>query len=244
MPITYVQSTSVAVAGGSTSIAGSFPGNVGTGKRLLVLAVGYSLPSGTAVIADISSVTDSLGTVFSNATFTNGGSPNNGLGIYYGLAPTVGGADTITVAFAASEVFRVLAIHEYSGNDPASPFDVAASTGTTSASPNSGVITTAIPNELIFGVVIDEQSSNTITAGANESFTKREDLFVSIQIATEDAIKAAAGSTSAQFSFLTSHFWLCAVAAFKPNTIPAASEDDPLSMLPGFMPNPSLVSVW
>ena len=67
----------------------------------------------------------------------------------------------------------------------------------------------------------------TVTAGTNESFTKREDFGHTTHVmATEDAIKSGTGATSAQFTFSASALWNCVVATFKP--FAGAATDDVL----------------
>ncbi len=91
----------------------------------------------------ISSVTDTQGNTYVQAIATGGNA------IWY--ATTIkGGADIITANFAASSVFSLIYIHEYSGL-ATSPLDQTSSKTGTGTAVTSGAKTTTQANELIFG---------------------------------------------------------------------------------------------
>src|SRR5690349_4252095 len=105
MAITYVQSITSGNSASASSIAQAYSTNIGTGQRLLIVVVGW-VSSGVAALSDISTVTDTLVTPFTNALFTNGGGGSTASALYWGVAPTAGGADTVSVAFSLSVTFR------------------------------------------------------------------------------------------------------------------------------------------
>jgi hypothetical protein len=110
--------------------------------------------------------------------------------IYY-ATNVVGAADTVTAAFkTATTSFGVLYVHEYAGINTASPVDVTASASGSSATLNSGSVTTTGANDLIFGA---GASDNTVTAGGS-GFTPRSLAFGNI---TEDRVAATSGSYNA-----------------------------------------------
>src|ERR1700731_4654016 len=119
---------------------------------------------------------------------------------------------------SASSTPRTLrfAILEYSGVALTNSLDATATAQGTSASPNSGNLTTTAPGDLLLGEVSTANSAN-ITAGAGYV---AEELVptTGTKLIAEDQIQATAGSVSASASLGASDNWGAALAAFKPAT--------------------------
>ena len=171
-----------------------------------ILAIGWN-----DATSNITSVTDSAGNTYQVAVPTARG---NGLSqaIYYAksIKAAAAGANTVKVTFNAAAPFVDIRATEYSGLDPASPFDVGHSASGTSATPNSGSVTTTATQELVFGAGIT--TSAFTAAGAN--FTSRIITSPDGDI-VEDRFVTATGSYSAAAPVDGSAAWVMQVAAIK-----------------------------
>ena len=171
-----------------------------------ILAIGWN-----DATSNITSVTDSAGNTYQVAVPTARG---NGLSqaIYYAknIKAAAAGANTVTVIFNAAAPFVDIRATEYSGLDPASPFDVGRSASGTSATPNSGSVTTTAAQELIFGAGMT--TGGFSAAGTN--FTSRIITVPDADIA-EDRFVTATGSYSATAPLSGSAAWVMQVAALK-----------------------------
>lgn len=130
-----------------------------------IVAIGWRNTTAT-----LTSVTDSIGNVYSPATNTFSG---NGMRqtIYYAknIAAAPAKTNTVTVKFNVSAKLVDLRITEYSGLDPTNPLDKTASaTGTSTVATTPSVMTTS-SNELIFAAGI----STTRFTSAGTGFTSR-----------------------------------------------------------------------
>ena len=106
----------------------------------------------------------------------------------------VGGTNTVTARFATSiRNFGIIYIHEYSQLDPVAPVDVTAAAVGSSGSLNSGMVTTAYPNDLLFGAGV----SMNIVNGAGAGYTARDMALGNI---TEDRVVTAQGTYNATAS--------------------------------------------
>lgn len=212
----YVQSASIGTATSVSSLTVPFTTDVGSGARLIIASSFWTRVTGTASLADITSITDTFGLSFANAVF-NAGPVSWGLATWYAVAPYGGGPESITINYSGAWSLERFVITEVSGCDPSSPFDVGVGANGNSNSPNSGNVSTSAPNEFVYGFALSEGGAGAFTAGVNEAFTRREYLFPGNDAftASEDAIKAIAGVTSAQFTTSASDFWTCQVATFK-----------------------------
>jgi len=195
----FVQETENQIASGSSVSVGFF--NPTTAGNTIVAYVIWSNTSSVTV-------TDTRGD-----TFVGVGSPvpwgsGNSAQVFYATGIT-GGADVVTAAFRnAVGSFGVLYIHEYSGISSVNPVDATAFASGTSASMNSGSITTTSPNDLIFGAGV---SGNVVTS-VGPGFISRSLAFGNI---TEDLIGTSAGSYSATAT-QDSTVWAMQVVAFRP----------------------------
>ena len=126
-----------------------------------ILAIGWKNAT-----SNITSVTDSAGNTYQIAVPTVRGS---GLSqaIYYAknIKAAAAGANTVTVTFNVAAPFIDIRATEYSGLDPANPLDVGHSASGTSATPNSGSVTTTVAQELVFGAGM---TTGTFHGGGNQ----------------------------------------------------------------------------
>jgi len=116
----------------------------------------------------------------------------------------------VTVIFSAAAPFVDIRATEYSGLDQASPLDVGRSASGTSATPNSGSVTTTAAQEVIFG-------AGTTTGGftaPGTNFTSRIITTPDANIA-EDMFVTATGSYSATAPLNGSAAWVMQVAGFR-----------------------------
>jgi hypothetical protein len=167
-----------------------------------LLAIGWN-----DIVASISAVGDSAGNAYQAALPTFRG---NGLSqaIYY-ATNVAGGSNTVTVTFDQPAAYVDLRATEYSGLSQTNMFDAGASATGNSASADSGPVTVAATNELVFGAGM---TANTFTfAGAG--FTQRIITSPDADI-VEDQVAATNGVYDATAS-LNAGFWLMQIAAFK-----------------------------
>jgi hypothetical protein len=170
-----------------------------------ILAIGWN-----DATSNITAVTDLAGNTYQVAVPTARG---NGLSqaIYYAknIKAAAAGANTVTVIFSAAAPFVDIRATEYTGLDQASPFDVGHSASGTSATANSGSVTTTVGRELIFGAGMT--TGGFSAAGAN--FSSRIITSPDADI-VEDMFVTATGSYSAAAT-LGSAAWVMQVAALK-----------------------------
>jgi len=163
LPPAFVQSATgpATIQSSNSTVAVAYPTVEGAG-HLNVVAIGWGDTS------TITSVTDTQ-----NSTYTLAIGPTaNGTGlsqaIYY-AKNILGGSNTVTVKFNKAAAYPDVRILEYSGADPINPVDkTIASTGS-SATANSGSVTTTTPNDLIFGA----GTTATSFTAAGSGFTSR-----------------------------------------------------------------------
>src|SRR6266404_789413 len=135
------------------------------------------------------------------------------LGIFY-AENIAGGADTITVSDTISGTMR-FAILEYSGVAMANSLDGAAVAAQgTSASPNSGIVTTTTSGDLVLAGISTANTAN-FTAGSGYFARDFVPAEPNTKLLVEDQIQSVAGNISASASLGASDNWGAAVAAFK-----------------------------
>jgi hypothetical protein len=171
-----------------------------------ILAIGWN-----DATSNIISVTDSARNTYQVAVPTARG---NGLSqaIYYAknIGAAAARANTVTVIFSAAAPFVDIRATEYSGLDRASPLDVGRSASGTSATPNSGSVTTTAAQELVFGAGVT--TGGFSAAGTN--FTSRIITVPDADI-VEDRFVTATGSYGATAPLSGSAAWIMQVATFK-----------------------------
>jgi hypothetical protein len=144
--------------------------------------------------------------------------------IYYAtnINAAAPGANTVTVTFDSATPFVDIRITEYSGLDPVSPFDVGTSASGSSATANSGSVTTTSASALIFGAGMT--TGGFSAAGAN--FTSRIITIPDLDI-VEDRFVATTGSYAATASLGGSAAWVMQVATFKAAAAPLLASGSP-----------------
>jgi hypothetical protein len=131
--------------------------------------------------------------------------------IYYAknIAGAAANANTVTVTFSTAAVFPDIRIAEYSGLDLLNPLDVSIGAQGSSATSNSGAVTTTNANDLLVGANLVQTSST----GPGTSFTNRVITFPDGDI-LEDRVVTATGSYSATAP-LFSGSWIMQLVAFR-----------------------------
>ena len=203
----YVAGAAVTNNNSATSLTASFAAP-NTAGNLIVVAVSWG--SSAALTCS-----DSLGNIYAVATTQYDSSNNQSLAICY-AANAKAGSNAVTVTFASSTPYRRLLIHEYSGIATSSAVDVVAknvANGSTAVDAiTSTAATTTASGDLIFGAVMDDTGTTTITAGTG--FTQR--LSVNNKDAvSQDRVQAVAGSIAATQRFGAAHRYLAQMIAFK-----------------------------
>ena len=148
-PATIANSVAAtSVVGGGNSQAWGPLASVTAGNTLLVM--------GSCQNAALSTVTDTLGTVYTQVTTTSFGSGTNMI-VWIGTA-SISGADTITTVGSGGCAFMTFAYYEISNTGGVDVFNSGASTGTPS-------ITTTVASDVImsFGVSRSGQGTFVVT---------------------------------------------------------------------------------
>lgn len=197
----FFQSRSV-----NTGTTLAFNSNVTSGNLLIVV-------TGTSA-ADVTTVTDTVGTTYTKAIQLNGGESMRAA-IWYGIAA---GSGANTVSITTGSGIRTIAIHEYSGF-PASPLDSTISATSTGTAVDSGSCPVNYPNSLLFGAWVKGDASPNTTSTPGSGFTAREDQTntnVVPGVHTED--KLASAAANATFTANNSVPWTALAASFKITT--------------------------
>ncbi len=175
-----------------------------------ILAIGWN-----DIVASIVAVGDSASNTYQAAVPTFRG---NGISqaIYY-ATNIEGGSNTVTVAFDQPADYVDLRALEYSGLSQTNMFDAGASATGNGASADSGPITVAATNELVFGAGMTANAFVSPGVG----FTLRVVTSPDADI-VEDQVAATTGLYDATAG-LNSGLWLMQVAAFKAD-VPSLAE--------------------
>ena len=198
-----------------------------TAGGLNVVVVGWNDSA-----ASIVSVADTRGNTYSPAAAPTVMSGKASQAIYY--APNIfaasPGANIVTVTFSTAADYPDIRIAEYSGLDPVNPLVAGVGAFGTSATSNSGSLTTTAPNTLLVaGNVVQ-----TATTGAGSGFTQRVITSPDGDI-LEDRIATTAGTYSATAP-LSSGYWVMQMVAFRPpsadTTPPSISLTAPVAAPP------------
>jgi glucose/arabinose dehydrogenase/PKD repeat protein len=207
VPITFVQVNAATPQSSQTAVAVAYP-SVQTAGDTNIVAIGWNNTTST-----VTSVVDSAGNTYRLAVPK---SAANGVSqaIWYAsnIKAAVAGANTVTVTFSASTPYVDLRALEYSGLDPANPFDAGASASGNGTSANSGAVTTTGANELILGAGM----TGGLFSAAGTSFTNR--IITNDADIAEDRIVTTAGSYSATATLNPSAGWVMQVATFRAAT--------------------------
>jgi len=191
-------------AGTTTSSTLAFTSNNVAGD-LIVVSIRASSTG------QVFSVSDSNGNTYRRAVQFNETVDATTLGIFY-AENAHAGANTVTVSDTISGTFR-FAILEYSGIATASSLDGTAAAQGTSASPNSGNLTTSVPGDLLFGIA---STANPASFTAAAGYVIRESVPSNgAKLIAEDRVQPSAGAASAGATLGASDIWGSALAAFK-----------------------------
>jgi hypothetical protein len=207
--ITLVQHASID-AGTTTSRSLAFNANNAAGNWIgVVIRAGQS--------GEVFAVADSRGNAYRKAIQFNETVDGTTLGVFY--AENIGGgANTVTVSDTISGTLR-FAILEYSGVAIANSLDGAAIAAQgTSASPNSGNLTTTTNGDLLLGEIWTANPAN-FSAGSGYLIEETVPAEPNTKVIVEDQVQAIAGSTSARASLGVSDNWGAALAAFRPSSM-------------------------
>ena len=201
-PIAFVQIAVATPQSSSSTVHVAF-GKAQAAGDLNVVVVGWN-----DTTSAVQSISDTTGNTYTLAVGPTTYSPDLTQSIFY--APGIAaGTNTVTVTFVQPANLADVRILEYSGLDPAAPFDAMGVATGNSAGPASAAVTITTARELIFaaGMSTDEYSA----AGAN--FTMRD--VTSDGDMAEDRIVNAAGAYTAQSTLAGSCEWVMQVATFK-----------------------------
>src|SRR6266581_2670584 len=193
---------------GTTTISSLAFASPTTAGNWIAVAIRGGLSS-----SQVFTVVDSNGNTYRQAAQIGFTSSAVTLAIYY-AENIKGGANTITVSDTVSGPLR-LAILEYSGVATSNSLDVFATATGTSATPNSGNLTTTTSGDLLLGAVATT-NPGAFTAGTGYKIEEFVPAEPNTKLASEDQIQSSAGLASAAVSLSGSDVWGVVLVAFKP----------------------------
>ncbi|TAL41702.1 MAG: hypothetical protein EPN91_10020, partial [Salinibacterium sp.] len=204
--ITFIQNSYTAPQSPQSSVALAFTGAQSAGN-LNVVVIGWNDTTAT-----VTAVTDSKGNAYTRAVGPTTYSGQLSQSIYYAknIATAAANTNTVTVQFSVPAIYPDIRILEYSGLDPSNPVDVTAGASGSSATSNSGAVTTTNANDLLVGA----NMVATLTSGAGTGFTSRIITSPNGDIA-EDRIVTATGSYSATATLTSAGPWVMQMVALK-----------------------------
>jgi Putative Ig domain/IPT/TIG domain len=186
-------------------------------KASLALAAANSAGNLLAVVTrsgapgETVTVTDSRGNAYRQAARLNNSSDNT-LAVYY-AENIAAGTNTVTVSNSASATLRFIVL-EYSGVASTNSLDGAASASGTSASPNSGILTTTAGGDLLL-CALSTANGPSLTGGGGFMVEDAVPALPGAKVVAEDKLQAPAGAASATVTLGASDQWAMAIAAFK-----------------------------
>jgi hypothetical protein len=203
-PIAFVQANAATPQSSQSQVTVTYANAQAAGDTN-ILAIGWNNAT-----SNITSVTDSAGNTYQLAVATARGTGIS-QAIYYAknIKAAVAGSNTVTVTFNTATPFVDIRATEYSGLDPVNPLDVGRSASGSSATADSGSVTTTAARELVFG-------AGTTVGGfsaAGTNFTSRI-ITPDLDLA-EDRFVTATGSYNATAPLTGSSAWLMQVATFR-----------------------------
>lgn len=211
----FVQVSSATPKGKQPQVSVTYGQAQGAGDTN-ILAIGW-----TNAPATIAAVTDSAGNSYQVAVPAIRSSGIS-QAIYYArnIKAAAAGANTVTVKFNKPASSIDIRAAEYSGLDAADPLDAVHAASGTSATPNSGPVTTTAAQEVIFGAGM---TAGDFTA-AGSGFTSRIITTPNGNIA-EDRFVTVTGSYSATATLSASAAWVMQVATLRSASQPATGID-------------------
>jgi len=204
----FVQSANVTSDASASNVSRAFA-SANTSGSLIAVAVSWGDTTGAPTCSD------SQGNTYTLATFQYDSTQKQGLAICY-ASNIKAGANTVTVTFSGSSSYRRMVVTEYRGVSATVSVDVTAqniAVATTGANGStSGSATTTVSGDLIFGAVMDDSATTSITAGTG--FTQR-DATNGKDLAVQDAVQNAVGPVASTQTFGATHRYLAQLVAFK-----------------------------
>ena len=192
-----------AYAGSSAASSSSALSSNTVAGKLVVVGVLFSSS------AAFSTINDSQGNVFTQVgqeLTTPGGVKSR---VYY-ARNIKGGAETVTVNLSQSASFLEIYVSEYSGVDQVTPVDVQAGASGPAGTASSGIATTTVSGDLIYGFCVGDD-----TCSVGSGFAVRSTMKNNL---VEDMIAGAPGPYSATGS--ANRGWTMQMAALRPGTAP------------------------
>ena len=189
-----------------------------------IVAIGWS-----DTTSSVTAVTDTKGNVYSPAVGPTRQTGIHSQAIYVAknVVAAAAGANTVAVSFSAAVPYADVRILSYRGLDTSSPVEAVAGTVGTGTALNSGSVTTANANDLLFGA---SYVSTRVTA-AGAGFTNRVITSPDGDIA-EDEIVTVAGTYSATAT-ITSGNWVMQLVALKAAAAQATAATPTFNPAPG-----------
>jgi Domain of unknown function (DUF1929)/Chitobiase/beta-hexosaminidase C-terminal domain len=220
--ISFVQENYAVPQTSQTSVSVTYTAAEVAGDANIV-AIGWSDATSSPT-----SVTDTQGNVYTLAVATRQtGLQSAAIYVAKNVVAAAAGANTVTVAFSAAVPYADVRILSYRGLDTTSPVEAAAGASGTGTAANSGSVTTANANDLIFGAAY--VSSRVMTAGTG--FSSRVITSPDGDIA-EDKTVTAAGSYNATATIASGN-WVMQVVALKAMGSAAAAATPTFNPAPG-----------
>lgn len=204
----FIQTAAATADNSASSISKSFTAGNNAGN-LIAVAVSWDGTSSAPTCSD------SQGNTYFMATYQRDTVMNQSLAICY--APnSKAGTNAVTVTFSGNQSYRRLIISEYSGVATVSPVDITAqniSVASTAANAvTSGSATTTVSGNLIFGAVMDDSATTSITAGSG--FTQRAAVN-NKDMVVQDMVQGASGTIASTQTFGAAHRYLAQMVAFR-----------------------------
>jgi hypothetical protein len=205
----FVQGKAGNGSGATTTLAITFDSNVTNGNCIVGFGADYIDARSLSSVSDTRSTMYTLKdnpTTYMNVTMS---------GTFYGCL-TSGGANTVTLTFSGNITEGACgAVHEVSGVDTGTPFDVNKAAGGEAGGTDAvstGAVTTTANGDYIFvgaGIIAE-----TLTPGTN--YTGRTtDSVQTVHCRTEDQIQAAAGSIVGTFTPSGAAYWAVGLLALR-----------------------------
>src|SRR5690349_172304 len=204
--IAFVQTNSATPQSPQTTVAVVYT-LAQTAGNLNVVVVGWNDSTAT-----VSSVVDSKGNTYALAAVPVVQTGTATQAIYYAknVVAAAAGTNSVTVTFSVAANFPDIRITEYSGIDPVNALDVSVGAqGTTTATSNSGSVTTANGNDLLVSANVVQSSTTGAGAGyTSRGVTQDGDIL-------EDRVVTVTGSYSATATLDRVQPWVMQMVAFR-----------------------------
>ena len=184
-----------------------------------IVAVGWNNTT-----SNINSVSDTKGNIYVLAApVTRGNGMSQALYYAKNIVSAAANANTVTVTFNTSTAYVDLRVTEYSGLDPASPFDQTASATGSGTVASTAAVTTRYSNELIFGAGMTNANFSTSGSG----FTTRVITAPDADIVFDKTVSSIG---SYNVSATQSGSWILQMATFR---VAGAAADTTAPSVPG-----------